>query len=340
DYDSFGDACDQCPDDYFNSCPVEDVIEDQDNDGIEDGNDNCILVANSNQLDSDGDLVGDACDVCPNDATDSCNEDKDADNDGIEDDLDNCPAVKNADQLDSDGDSVGDACDKCPNDAIDSCVTGPKLIQASLLNVESGCVTYIGDHPSEPGQGFEQKLEFCADGTVTKWWNPDPVNSPSQPGDLVQEGTWSYDGNVLVIETVSSVMGMDMNYTDKYGVAYTYDNGAKLDIYNASKVTPAGSGTLAGDYELVSETIITMGSYMDLYAVSTTITEVADNGSEFLWSSTKTVESTCDGFACNDASNGTTVTETSRALDAPGTLYDLEGTYIFQTSDVLVLERK
>jgi hypothetical protein len=59
--------------------------DDSDNDGIDDGLDNCVAVANNNQLDSDNDGVGDVCDNCPHDA--------------------------NTTQLDTDGDGMGDVCD-------------------------------------------------------------------------------------------------------------------------------------------------------------------------------------------------------------------------------------
>jgi gliding motility-associated-like protein len=71
---------------------------DDDNDGILDGNDNCPLLANANQLDTDSDGTGDVCD-------------DDDDNDGVLDGYDNCPLTYNPDQNDRDNDGLGDECD-------------------------------------------------------------------------------------------------------------------------------------------------------------------------------------------------------------------------------------
>ena len=83
--DPEGDACD----------------DDDDNDTVADSDDNCPLVPNPDQTDSDGDGVGDACD-------------DDNDNDTIPDSADNCPLDFNPHQADSDGDGLGDACDASP----------------------------------------------------------------------------------------------------------------------------------------------------------------------------------------------------------------------------------
>jgi RHS repeat-associated protein len=80
-------------------------------DSIGDACDNCPLVGNADQKDTDNDGIGDACDNCPSisnaDQTDS-------DTDGIGDLCDNCPTVANPDQLDIDNDGVGEACDITP----------------------------------------------------------------------------------------------------------------------------------------------------------------------------------------------------------------------------------
>ncbi|HQQ64465.1 MAG TPA: thrombospondin type 3 repeat-containing protein [Pseudomonadales bacterium] len=69
---------------------------DNDNDGVANATDNCPLVVNPDQLDSNSDGTGDACD---------------SDNDGVLNNVDNCPLLANADQKDFDGDGLGDACD-------------------------------------------------------------------------------------------------------------------------------------------------------------------------------------------------------------------------------------
>ena len=94
--------------------PTQVVITDSDGDGIEDGEDNCLKVHNTDQADVDGDGVGDRCDLCPTVADDgqsACPSPGDSDGDGIQDKFDNCPHTANRDQADTDKDGVGDACE-------------------------------------------------------------------------------------------------------------------------------------------------------------------------------------------------------------------------------------
>jgi len=71
---------------------------DDDADTVLDGVDNCPLIANTDQADTDGDEAGNVCDT-------------DDDGDTILDGVDNCPLIANTDQLDTDGDKAANVCD-------------------------------------------------------------------------------------------------------------------------------------------------------------------------------------------------------------------------------------
>ncbi len=76
---------------------------DDDSDGVADSNDNCPVVPNADQVDSDGDGVGDACTggFLPTDR----------DGDAVVNASDNCPDQYNPLQANHDEDPLGDACD-------------------------------------------------------------------------------------------------------------------------------------------------------------------------------------------------------------------------------------
>ncbi len=128
---------------------AEEGLADSDGDNACDVFDNCQGMANPDQLDSDGDHLGDACDVCPYDA------ENDADEDGACGDVDNCATLANPDQNDTDGDGVGDLCDECPgyDDAVDSDGDG----------VADGCDNCAGfdDNFDADGDGLADGCDLC-----------------------------------------------------------------------------------------------------------------------------------------------------------------------------------
>jgi len=145
---------------------------DYDDDGIIDSKDNCPLVYNPDQKDTDGDGMGDLCDdntSCPdsdgdgfpninNEALcgkpqDNCINaanplQEDSDGDGVGDECDNCIDIANADQKDSDNDGIGDLCDDDSGD--------------------------IGDY--DPSKNYQTNTKYCGE----RKWDSD-------------KKTWKYD---------------------------------------------------------------------------------------------------------------------------------------------------
>jgi alpha-tubulin suppressor-like RCC1 family protein len=154
---SSGQLGDETNDDSF--LPV-DVI-DRDGDGFFNEADNCPLISNSSQFDTDFDETGDACDdnddndantdaeevLCGSDpvsASSTC-ANLDSDGDGTPNVSDNCP-IANADQLNTDGDSQGNACDTTPNGPD---TDGGRIAKASEAVAKSDLQNCIDSHGAE-----------------------------------------------------------------------------------------------------------------------------------------------------------------------------------------------
>jgi hypothetical protein len=144
---------------------VEDV--DTDSDGILDVNDNCVSEPNSDQLDTDGDSVGNACDL-------------DDDNDGVADNedafpLDSIESVdtdsdgvgNNADQ-DDDGDGVIDTLDAFPLDSSETMDTDLDGIGNNADNDDDndGVLDSLDFYPLDASKTNEQLLDVDGNNQV------------------------------------------------------------------------------------------------------------------------------------------------------------------------------
>jgi low density lipoprotein receptor-related protein 5/6 len=136
----------------------DDCDPDTDGDGVTDDCDNCPQIPNADQLDCNGNGIGNACEPNPADADDDsdgvCNgadgcpldpektepgicgcgvSDADSDGDGVADCDDLCPGSPD---VDSDGDSVLDCNDRCPgkDDRIDENANGiPNCLEPAII---------------------------------------------------------------------------------------------------------------------------------------------------------------------------------------------------------------
>ncbi len=203
-----GDTCDDCSVAAWD--PANDGP-DPDADGLCSATDNCPDVANTNQIDTDGDGSGDACDTCT---------DTDGDlfgNPGFPArtcPLDNCPTRFNPGQENSDGDSLGDECDLCPFDPgndvdfdficgnKDNCPTIANNDQSDIDGDDAGdvcdpCTDPDGDGFGSPGfPNYECSMDNCP---ATA--NPGQENND---GDLLGDACDPDDDNDGVDDTVDS----------------------------------------------------------------------------------------------------------------------------------------
>ncbi len=194
--------------------------DDYDDDGVEDSNDNCPRVRNSEQFDSDGDGVGDLCDNCRNthnqnqwdlegDGTgDLC--DSDMDGDGVPNHVDNCLRIHNADQADIDEDSEGNACDRdIDNDGLD--------------NLVDPCPMHVGD-PTEDAEWCSPDVDgdgvadygFSAD-NCPGVYNPEQYDADLDGAGDACDPDIDNDGVMNQVDNCNGVFNVNQTDADRDG---------------------------------------------------------------------------------------------------------------------------
>jgi hypothetical protein len=111
---------------------------DYDDDTILNIDDNCVLIANTDQTDTNNDGFGDACSIDDGSGVLSI---PDRDGDGVPDYADFCLWIADADNVDSDADGIGDACEQVAT--VDLGSNPLDLQRSSDIMLKNDGITYV-----------------------------------------------------------------------------------------------------------------------------------------------------------------------------------------------------
>jgi hypothetical protein len=260
---------------------------DLDGDLVDDSIDNCLLVSNPDQLNTDGDLLGDACDLdddddgvldlldnCPlaqnnsqanadldDDGGNAC--DLDDDNDLIPDVSDNCVVVGNFLQSNNDGDLLGDVCDPDDDndgvlDIIDNCVFAANLDQLNSDGLLDGGDACDADDDND---GVIDLNDECPGGDDTIDFDGDTVVDGCDRCITAGSGDFAAGSRLLLKKIgTDAESGNDALSLQGSFVAGTEFLALRPDLLGATLTLLADDGSVVADIVLPSGDAWKMGS--------------------------------------------------------------------------------
>lgn len=201
---------------------------DSDRDGIDDADDNCPNTSNNNQLDTDGDGQGDACDA-------------DDDNDGLSDDVE-AEVQSDPTQQDSDGDGVMDPDDVYPMDG-----------QRSVLEEEP-----VAEETPVPNTETFQKIVE----EVAKTIQETIVEPEDQPRD-VQESVENQEGQV----SLNAVFAYSQDAWNTFSFSVlTESSGQAVTIWNFGDGVTSSKSHVQHTYSTSGEFLVSL-TMTDAYGI-------------------------------------------------------------------------